>query len=80
MDREGLAPYRWSNGPGDVYPAHTHGYDKIIYVVYGSITFRLPDTGDAVSLGPGDRLDLPADTSHNAIVGDAGVTCLEAHC
>jgi hypothetical protein len=21
---EGLDPYRWSNDPGDVYPAHTH--------------------------------------------------------
>jgi quercetin dioxygenase-like cupin family protein len=80
MTREGLAPYRWSNGPGDIYPAHTHGYDKIIYVVHGSITFGLSDTGGAVSLGLGDRLDLPAGTTHDAVVGDGGVACLEAHC
>ena len=28
---------------------------------------------------PGDRLDLPAGTSHDAVVGPDGVTCLEAH-
>ena len=24
---EGLSAYRWSNGPGDRYAAHTHTYD-----------------------------------------------------
>ena len=27
----------------------------------------------------GDRLDLPAGTRHDALVGPTGVTCLEAH-
>jgi hypothetical protein len=27
----------------------------------------------------GDRLDLPAGTAHDAVVGPDGVTCLEAH-
>jgi hypothetical protein len=27
----------------------------------------------------GDRLDLPAETLHAALVGDNGVTCFEAH-
>ena len=29
--------------------------------------------------GPGDRLDLPAGTRHDAVVGPDGVRCLEAH-
>ena len=33
----------------------------------------------AVDLAPGDRLDLPAGTRHDAVVGPGGVTCLEAH-
>lgn len=33
----------------------------------------------AFELGPGDRLELPAATAHGATVGEAGVTCLEAH-
>ncbi len=79
LDAEGLRPYRWSNGPGDVYGAHSHTYHKVIYVVNGSITFGLPDTGDRILLHAGDRLDLPAGISHNAVVGNKGVVCLEAH-
>jgi quercetin dioxygenase-like cupin family protein len=76
---EDLHPYRWSNAAGDVYSTHTHGYHKVIYVVRGSITFGLPGTGDQVELHAGDRLELPADTAHNAVVGSHGVVCLEAH-
>jgi uncharacterized protein YjlB len=76
---EGLDPGSWSNGPGDRYGAHDHGYDKVIVVVSGSITFGLPDRGEVVALGAGDRLELPAGTAHDAVVGDLGVTCLEAH-
>lgn len=82
MDRlraEGLDPGSWSNGPGDRYAAHEHGYDKVLVCAAGSIRFGLPDEGRAVDLGVGDRLDLPAGTSHNALVGGRGVTCLEAH-
>jgi quercetin dioxygenase-like cupin family protein len=76
---EGLDPGAWSNGPGDIYGAHEHGYDKVIVVADGSITFGLPGRGSTVALGEGDRLELPAGTSHDAIVGADGVTCLEAH-
>ena len=27
---EGLSAARWSNGPGDAYQAHRHGYDKVL--------------------------------------------------
>lgn len=76
---EGMTPYAWSNGPGDVYAAHTHGYHKVLYVVRGTITFGLPDRGQEVTLTAGDRLDLPAGVRHNAIVGPEGVVCLEGH-
>jgi mannose-6-phosphate isomerase-like protein (cupin superfamily) len=77
--REGLDPYPWSNGPHDVYSAHTHPYDKVIYVVHGSITFGLPQLDKQLTLKAGDRLDLPAGTVHDAVVGSQGVVCLEAH-
>ena len=79
MTDEGLSPYAWSNGPLDVYSAHTHGYDKVIYVVSGSITFGLPELERNVTLFPGDRLDLPKGTLHDALVGQDGVICLEGH-
>jgi quercetin dioxygenase-like cupin family protein len=74
---EGLDPGAWTNGPGDRYDAHDHGYDKVIVVASGSITFGL-DEGPA-ELTEGDRLELPAATAHDAIVGGSGVVCLEAH-
>jgi quercetin dioxygenase-like cupin family protein len=78
MESEGMRPYSWSNGPGDRYATHSHGYDKIIYVVSGSITFILPEMGDELALNPGDRLSLPAGVLHKAVVGPQGVVCLEA--
>ena len=79
MTDEGLSPYSWSNGPHDVYSAHSHSYDKVIYVVQGSITFGLPELEQKLTLKAGDRLDLPANVVHDALVGPQGVVCLEAH-
>jgi uncharacterized protein YjlB len=79
LRREGLDPSAWSNGPGDRYAAHVHGYDKVIAVEAGTIRFGLPSDGGMIELATGDRLELPAGTRHDAVVGPAGVTCLEAH-
>jgi quercetin dioxygenase-like cupin family protein len=78
-EEQGLRPYQWSNGPHDVYSPHSHSYAKVIYVVRGSITFGLPELGQQLTLHAGDRLDLPANIIHDAIVGAQGVVCLEAH-
>lgn len=75
----GLQPARWANGPGERYAPHDHAYDKVIVVERGSIRFELPATEGAIELAAGDRLDLPAGTSHDALVGPDGVACLEAH-
>jgi quercetin dioxygenase-like cupin family protein len=77
LTAEGLDPGAWSNGPGDQYGAHDHAYDKVIVVASGSITFGLSD--GPLALDMGDRLELPAGTSHDAVVGPDGVACLEAH-
>jgi len=79
MADEGLSPYSWSNGPFDVYAAHSHSYNKVIYVVQGSITFGLPELDKQLTLKAGDRLDLPAGIVHEAQVGAQGVVCLEGH-
>jgi quercetin dioxygenase-like cupin family protein len=79
MRDQGLDPYRWSNRPGETYAAHLHPYHKVIYVVHGSITFTFPSTGQRITLGPGDRLNLPPGIAHEGVVGPEGVICLEAH-
>jgi quercetin dioxygenase-like cupin family protein len=73
---EGLRPSSWSNGPGDKYGEHSHTYNKVLYCVTGSITFKV--AGQDVELHPGDRLDLSPGTVHSAVVGPQGVMCLEA--
>jgi len=76
---EGINPYRWSNNPHDKYSAHVHRFHKVIYVVWGSITFGLPELNQSLTLQTGDRLDLPAGVVHDAVVGSQGVVCLEGH-
>ena len=71
--------YSWSNGPGDRYAAHSHPYEKVLYCVEGSITFVLEQEGRSVELHPGDRLQLPPNTVHSALVGPAGCVCIEGH-
>ncbi len=76
---EGLSASPWANDADDRFMAHDHDYDKVIAVERGSIRFGLVDEGRAVDLETGDRLELPAGTRHDAVVGPSGVTCLEAH-
>ena len=79
LKAEGLEPTTWGNGPGDRYAPHEHEYDKVLVCAEGSVRFRLPSSGGVVDLPVGDRLDLPAGTPHDAVVGRDGVACLEAH-
>ena len=78
---EGLVAGGWSNSAGDHYAPHEHAYDKVVAVEVGSIRFGLTARGaqTAMELSAGDRLDLPAGTTHDALVGPEGVSCLEAH-
>lgn len=79
LSAEGLQTSAWSNLAGERYEEHVHDYDKIVVAVEGSITFGLTGSGVGYTLAAGERLDLPANTRHEAVVGPNGVTCLEAH-
>jgi quercetin dioxygenase-like cupin family protein len=76
---EDLRGYTWANAPNDEYDAHTHEFDKIVYVLAGSITWILPQTNQEIETFAGDRIDLPRGTVHAAKVGAQGVVCFEAH-
>ncbi len=77
LRKEGLEPEWWSNAPGYRYSEHEHDYHKVVVCAEGSITFVLTPTGEELELYPGDRLDLPPGWPHEALVGTAGVRCLE---
>ncbi len=74
----GVEPYAWSNGAGDTYAPHEHGYTKLLMCAQGSIRFDL-DGGVSVELQPGEGFILPPGTRHGAVVGPRGCTCLEGH-
>jgi quercetin dioxygenase-like cupin family protein len=76
LRNQGLSPRAWSNGPGDRYGWHDHGYHKVLYCVSGSIVFHTRDAD--YELHPGDRLDVAPGTQHAATVGPEGVQCIEA--
>lgn len=79
---EGVDPHAWSNGPGDRYPVHSHGYTKLLMCAAGSITFLIGEdaaTQHALELRPGEGFVLPPATPHAAVVGPEGCTCLEGH-
>jgi quercetin dioxygenase-like cupin family protein len=77
LRKEAGGCYSWSNGPGDTYAPHSHGYEKVLYCIDGSITFVLEGTGRRLELTAGDRMVLPAGTVHAAEVGPRGCTCIE---
>ena len=77
LREEGVDPHAWSNGPGDRYGAHDHGYEKVLMCAAGSIVFRFGGESTPVELRAGEGFILPAGTRHSAEVGPAGCTCLE---
>lgn len=78
MQAEGLRPYMWSNMPNHRYAIRTHGYDKILYVLEGTVEITLPDSNERLLMRAGDRLDIPAGVRHGTIVGKSGAKCVEA--
>ena len=68
----GVDPMPWSNGPGDRYRAHEHGFTKLLVCAEGSITFLVGDDETPVELSAGDGFELPPGTRHAAIAA----TCI----
>ena len=77
--REGLFPFDWTNLPGDFYPPHVHPFDTITYILRGSVTWILMDTGEEIEAHAGDRIELPRGLVHAARIGSQGSVCIEGH-
>ena len=75
----GVDPQAWSNGPGDRYAPHEHGYTKLLVCAEGSITFVVGADEEPIELSAGDGFELPPHTWHAAVVGVTGCTCVEGH-
>lgn len=77
MKDEGLRPYMWVNTPNFRYAVRSHGYDKTLYCVTGSLEISFPETKQRVILKAGDRIDMPRGLRYSAIIGASGAQCVE---
>lgn len=62
LEREGMVTAWWSDVPGARMPPHAHSFPETRWVLEGYL--RVTAENEAVELGPGDRLDLPAGILH----------------
>lgn len=66
LEREGMVTAWWSDVPGARMPTHAHEFPETRWVLEGYL--RVTAGNEAVDLGPGDRLDLPAGIPHTTEV------------
>jgi quercetin dioxygenase-like cupin family protein len=72
LEAEGMTTAWWSDMPGTSVPAHSHPFPETRWVLSGFLSVAVG--AETLQLGPGDRLDLPAGTSHaTEVVGLAPV-------
>ena len=77
LEARGYSVHRYTYPPGTYFPEHTHGVDKIDAVLSGR--FRLVVRGHMKVLGPGEWIEIPRGTIHNAsVMGDEPVVSLDA--
>ena len=74
LEAEGFEVHSWSDPADRIYGEHHHECDETLWMVRGSMLFSVK--GRDYRLGPGDRLQLPANIAHRAVAGPAGATYL----
>lgn len=77
LEFEGYRVDRYDYPPGTSFPNHTHHFDKKDAVLSG--LFKIQTETRHFVLGPGDMLEVPAMTVHNAeVIGTQTVVSLDA--
>lgn len=69
---EGFDPMKYSNGPGDVYPPHSHPETKLLAFLEGSMEVKVGE--ETFQCIKGDKIIIPGNTPHSAVVGPSGCT------
>lgn len=67
---EGFDPFAWVDEPGKTYESHSHSHDETIWILRGTMQFKIG--GQIFDLEPGDRLTLPRGSQHAAKAGPEG--------
>ena len=62
LEHEGMTTAWWSEMPGHTIGEHAHPFPESRWILSGFL--RVTVRGESVELGPGDRLDIAAETPH----------------
>lgn len=62
--------YVWQDGPKAIYHDHSHASDTAHVILEGEMTLTM--YGHRRTYHAGERVDVPADTSHEAVMGLRG--------
>ena len=74
---EGLESEVYTDRPGVKYGRHKHDFDDFVMIVSGSM--KIATDEHEWTLLPGDRMNIPANTSHRAeVLGKEDVRYLSA--
>ena len=72
LESEGYSQvYEGQDKPDTVYPPHVHEEKSSMCVTDGTITFEIQ--GEKTEVTAGNRIDIPANIEHSAVVGPEGV-------
>jgi quercetin dioxygenase-like cupin family protein len=68
--QDGFDPLRIADPPGSVYSPHTHPETKLLAFLQGSMRVRVLDK--TYDCSAGDKLLIPGNVEHSAVVGPEG--------
>lgn len=67
IKKEGFEPFLFSHGPGYRYEPHQHPTEKLLVFLKGSMMVKAG--GETYECRAGDKLIIPGNVEHEAIVG-----------
>ncbi|MCS6835370.1 MAG: cupin domain-containing protein, partial [Anaerolineae bacterium] len=77
MREQKLRPYLWTKQGNHRFPATTHNYAKVIYVVEGTVEVYLTESNKLATLRVGDSITLAAGLKYALWLGPRGAICAE---
>lgn len=70
IKEEGFTPIKFSDPPGYTYFQHSHAETKLLAFLTGSMEVKVGE--QAFKCKQGDKLVIPGNTPHSAVVGTHG--------
>jgi quercetin dioxygenase-like cupin family protein len=72
IQKDGFSPILISDSPHFIYKTHHHPETKLLVCLKGSMEVTVEK--EQYDFEPGDKLIIPSNTPHSAVVGEKGCT------